>query len=460
MQDMVAIVLAAGKGTRMKSNLPKVMHRAGGKTLVQHVIDSVKSAGIFQVVVVIGCGAELVKTSLGDTYRYVVQTDQLGTGHAVQQAGPVIAAEEATVLVLCGDMPLISANSLTKLMQRHRENNAAATVLTAYFADPTGYGRILRDAQGRLERIVEEKDASPEVKRLKEVNTGTYCFNRDELFSALEEIEPNNVQGEYYLTDVLTIMLNKGLTVEIVDEAEAQEALGINSRQQLAEAEQIFRQRTLERVMAEGVTVIDPGSTFIDDSAEIAPDTIIHPFTIIAGQSRIGPESEIGPFTRIKDSIVGKKVLVQNSVIIESYVGDNCNIGPFAYLRPETHLESGVKVGDFVELKKSWVGKGTKIPHLSYVGDATVGSGVNVGCGTITCNYDGVNKYQTIIEDGAFIGSNTNLVAPVKIGSGATVGAGSTITKDVPEDALAVERSQQKAINNWHKRKSCLKGDA
>jgi bifunctional UDP-N-acetylglucosamine pyrophosphorylase/glucosamine-1-phosphate N-acetyltransferase len=454
MLDVVAIVLAAGKGTRMKSNLPKVMHKVGGKYLVQHVLDAVSSAGISRKILVVGSGAEYVQTSLGDNYRYAVQADQLGTGHAVLQAGNELLPEENTVLVVCGDMPLLSAPSLIKLIERHGNTGAKATVLTAYLGDPTGYGRIIRDEQGKLQRIIEEKDATAEAKKIQEINTGTYCFDRNLLFSALKEIQPNNTQGEYYLTDVLTIMINKGLKVEVVDEAEDKEAFGINSRQQLAAAENILRQRKLDQLMTDGVTVIDPKSTFVDAAVEIAPDTILYPFTFIEGRTSIGSGSQVGPMTRIVDSILGNEVVVQNSVILESFVGDNCNIGPFAYLRPETHLGRGVKVGDFVELKKSKIGDGSKIPHLSYVGDAIVGSDVNIGCGTITCNYDGINKHQTIIEDGAFIGSNSNLVAPIKIGANATTGAGSTITKDVPENSLAVERSKQKVISNWTQKRS------
>ena len=454
MQDVVAVILAAGKGTRMKSNLPKVMHKVGGKYLVQHVLDAVSSAGVSKMVIVIGHGAELVRESLNNAYRYVLQKEQLGTGHAVLQAEAVIEQAEQTVMVVCGDMPLLSSDSLSRLIERHRQTRAGATVLTAYLGNPTGYGRIVRDEHGRLLRIVEEKDASPEEKKINEINTGTYCFDRELLFSALKDLRPNNAQGEYYLTDVLTILLNKNIEVEVMDEAEELEALGINSRQQLAVAEQLLRQRTLDRLMTEGVTIIDPRSTFIDDTVQIASDTVIYPFTFIEGQTKIGHECQLGPMSRIVDSVLGNAVRVQNSVILESRVGDDCNIGPFAYLRPETRLERGVKVGDFVELKKSWVGEGSKIPHLSYVGDATVGPGVNIGCGTITCNYDGIHKHPTVIEEGAFIGSNSNLVAPVKIGAYAITGAGSTITKDVPEYSLAVERSQQKIIPNWNRKRS------
>ncbi|NLK51973.1 MAG: bifunctional UDP-N-acetylglucosamine diphosphorylase/glucosamine-1-phosphate N-acetyltransferase GlmU [Syntrophomonadaceae bacterium] len=453
MQDVVAVVLAAGKGTRMISDLPKVMHRAGGKYLVQHVLDTLSAAGVSRVVLVVGHGANLVQEGLGDGYRYVRQAEQLGTGHAVAQVEKAVDPAERNVLVVCGDMPLLKSSTLQKLIEQHRQREAAATVLTARVRNPVGYGRVLRDPHNHLQRIVEEKDATAGEKEIEEVNTGTYCFDRDSLFSALKKIEPHNVQQEYYLTDVLPILQGKGLRVEILEGAEEEEALGVNSRQQLAEVEQILRQRTLQRIMVEGVTIVDPGTTFIDAEVSIAPDTIIYPFTFLEGKTRIGGKCELGPMTRIVNSVLGNGIRVQNSIILDSQIEDDCNIGPFAYLRPETYLARGVKVGDFVELKKSRVGENSKIPHLSYVGDAIVGVGVNIGCGTITCNYDGVNKHPTIIEDGAFIGSNSNLVAPIKIGAYATTGAGSTITKDVPDQGLAVERSKQKIISNWSQRR-------
>lgn len=449
MQDIVAVVLAAGKGTRMKSKIPKVLHRVGGKYLVQHVLDTVSSAEISQIILVVGHEAELIQKSLNNDYRYVIQSEQLGTGHAVWQTEKEIKPKEQTVLVLCGDMPLLSTYTLKKLIERHKHTGAAATVLTAHVKEPAGYGRVIRNEQGEFSRIVEEKDASAEEKKIVEINTGAYCFDKVHLFSALKEIKPNNAQGEYYLTDVLSILVDKGLRCEVMDGADEVEALGVNSRKELAVAGQILRQRKLEQLMIDGVTVVDPASTFVDNTVEVASDTIIYPFTFLEGYTKVGRDSQLGPMARIEDSVLGDRVQVQNSVIIKSVVGDDCNIGPFTYLRPETRLEQGVKVGDFVELKKSWIGKNSKVPHLSYIGDAIVGSDVNIGCGTITCNYDGLHKHPTIIEEGAFIGSNTNLVAPVRIGAYSTIGAGSTITKDVGENCLAVERSKQRIIANW-----------
>lgn len=452
MPEVVAVVLAAGLGKRMKSKLPKVLHQVGGRYMVQHVLDALNTAGIGDAVLVIGHGADLVKEVLGPAFSYALQEQQLGTGHAVMQAEGAISADCRTVMAVCGDTPLLRGETLRTLLERHRESQAAATVLSAVFSDPTGYGRIIRDQKGDLDRIVEEKDAAPGEKKIAEGNTGTYCFDREQLFSALRQVTPNNVQGEYYLTDVLSILRRQGKKVQAVSLAAAEEALGINSRRQLADVDEIIRERVRERLMEEGVSIVDPKTTYIDAGAIIGSDTVIYPFTFIEGKSVIGPDCRIGPFTRVVASRIGKGTVVQNSVMLESEVGENCDIGPFSYLRPLTQLGDKVKVGDFVEIKKSTVGRGSKIPHLSYVGDATLGEGVNIGAGTITCNYDGVNKYPTVVEDGAFIGSNTNLVAPVTIGANAVTGAGSTITKDVPKGSLAVERCQQKTIPQWKTR--------
>lgn len=457
MTQVAAVVLAAGLGKRMKSKLPKVLHRLGGRYIVQYVLEALRSAGIDDVVLVVGHGAEAVRETLGPGFGYAVQEEQLGTGHAVMQAEAAVGDKYRTVMVVCGDTPLLSGETLRKLLSLHQENQAAATVLSAVFKDPSGYGRIIRDQHGDLERIVEEKDASAQEKIISEGNTGTYCFSREYLFSALREITPNNAQGEYYLTDVLSILKGRGEKVQAAALAGEEEALGINSRQQLAEVEKIMRKRVLRQLMDEGVSIVDPETTYIDAAVKIDSDTVVYPFTFIEGDTVIGADCRIGPFSRLVDSRLGSGVTVQNSVVLESEVGDDCQIGPFSYLRPLTQLEAGVKVGDFVEIKKSRVGRGSKIPHLSYVGDATLGQEVNIGAGTITCNYDGENKFPTVVDDGAFIGSNTNLVAPVKIGAHAVTGAGSTITKDVPPEALAVERSVQKTFSQWRTKKLRVK---
>jgi bifunctional UDP-N-acetylglucosamine pyrophosphorylase/glucosamine-1-phosphate N-acetyltransferase len=447
-----AIILAAGKGTRMKSRLPKVLHKLGGKYMIEYVINGVRELGVEKLIAVIGHEAEMVRQALGEDVLYAVQKEQLGTGHAVLTAMPHIREEEGQVLVVCGDTPLIKPETFKKLWDFHRENKAACTVLSAFLPDPAGYGRIVRE-EGRVVKIVEQKDASPEELSIHEINTGTYCFDLKSLRKALTLLTPNNAQGEYYLTDVLSILVSQGLKVKAVTAEDYQETMGINSRSQLAEAEKVLRERKIYQLMDEGINIIDPASTYIEQDVTIGRDTVIEPFTFLRGKTIIGSECIIGPEADIKDSIVGNGVNVNRTVMIEASVGDNCRIGPFAYLRPGTKLSHNVKIGDFVEIKKSNIGEHSKVPHLTYVGDAEVGKNVNIGCGTITCNYDGKHKYRTIIKDRAFIGSNTNLVAPVEVGEGAMIGAGSTVTKDVPPDGLAVAREKQVNIPGWAARK-------
>ncbi|ADG81024.1 UDP-N-acetylglucosamine pyrophosphorylase [Thermincola potens JR] len=453
MLDVAAIILAAGKGTRMKSDLPKVLHKAAGEPMICHVLHAVSKAGIEKTVVIIGHGAEQVKELLGGQVEFALQAEQLGTGHAVMQTEEVLGSWSGDVLVLCGDTPLITSGTLKRLVTGHKTAGNTATVLTAILEDPSGYGRIIRGKSGDVEKIVEQKDASPEELRVKEINTGFYCFKARELYQALREITPVNAQGEYYLTDVLEIMKKKNLKVGAVTAEDSEEILGINNRSQLAQAEKVLRQRVAERHMLAGVTIIDPEATYIDSGVVIGTDTVIYPGSILEGDTQIGAGCIIGPNTRIVNSVLADNVNVQYSVILNAKVGAHTSIGPFAYLRPGTVLRENVKVGDFVEIKNSNIGAGSKVPHLSYVGDADVGEKVNIGAGTITCNYDGYKKSRTIIEDGAFIGSNTNLVAPVRVGKHAFTAAGSTITKDVPSEALSVERAKQVNYPNWASRK-------
>ena len=420
--------------------------------MVSHVARAATTAGVDRLVLVVGHGRDQVMDAMaGDAIQFVVQEQQLGTGHALLQAERAVEGSEL-VLVLCGDTPLLQAATLEKLIKYHQENQAAATVLTAQLANPQGYGRIIRNQLGDIVRIVEEKDASPQEREIQEINSGIYCFDQD-IFQILKGLTTENAQGEYYLTDALVEYRRRGCRVLALPAALEEDIYGINDRVQLAFAERILRQRKCTEVMLSGVTILDPATTYIDTQVRIGMDTTILPLTIIEGQTVIGENCLIGPGSRIISSSIGNRVTVDNSKVIESQIGDGCNIGPYAYLRPGTELHQDVKVGDFVEVKKSVIGSGSKIPHLTYVGDATVGCHVNVGAGTITCNYDGQNKYPTIIEDGAFIGSNTNLVAPVTIGKNATTGAGSTITKDVPPFSLGVERASQKVIENWRQRR-------
>lgn len=444
-----AVILAAGKGTRMKSTLPKVLHKIGGKAMVQHVLDAAKDAGATLNIVVIGFGADEVQQALAGQAEFVVQQEQLGTGHAVLQAVPLLTAESKTVMVLCGDTPLLTHELLSKLLAAHEEQAAQATVLTATMPDATGYGRVVRDETGQVLKIVEQKDASHDELAIKEVNTGIYCFDQQVLLSTLRELTCDNAQGEYYLTDVISILVKGGMKVAAVSAEDYQETLGINSRSQLAEAELILRRRKLKELMDQGVTIMDVNSTFIDESVTIGTDTVIYPFTWIEGNTKIGSHCEIGPNSRIQNSQIASGVIFHFSYAHEVVIEENVIVGPYVHLRPNTHLSSGVKVGNFVEVKNSMIGKGSKLPHLSYIGDTDMGERVNIGSGTITVNYDGVYKHRTTIEDDAFIGCNSNLVAPVVIERGAYVAAGSTITKNVPAQALGVARARQNNLAGW-----------
>lgn len=453
--NLAAVILAAGKGVRMCSSLPKVVHSVAGKPIIVHVAESIKKAGIDDIILVVGHGREKVQQVMADnkiTVKYALQEQQLGTGHALMQARELINPE-STLLVLAGDIPLLQPETIRDLITSHQQSKSTATILSAKLDNPYGYGRIIRNLDLSFARIVEEKDADSQEKLVTEVNSGIYCFQAGAAFDALSRIKAGNAQGEYYLTDILEILKNAHYKVDILVTDNSEEINGINDRIQLAQAARIMQKRKNLELMQKGVTIVDPESTFVDNNVEIGCDTIIFPFTILEGHTTIGQSCQIGPSTRISSSIIGDNVIIESSRIKEAVIGNGCNIGPFAYLRPETVLENEVKIGDFVEVKKSVVGEKSKIPHLSYVGDALIGCGVNVGAGTITCNYDGQNKYQTIIEDQAFIGSNTNLVAPVKVGKQAVTGAGSTITRDVPLAALAVERAEQRIIKDWALRK-------
>ena len=446
-----AVILAAGQGTRMKSKLPKVLHKALGKPMVQWVIDCLNEAGVADKIAVLGHGGEQVAAAVDGQVSIVYQTEQLGTGHAVMQAAPALPADNDCVLVICGDTPLLRAQTIQQLIAQHQAEANAVTILTAHAENPTGYGRIVRDGQ-QIVAIVEQKDATDAQKAIREINTGTYCFDQKFLLQYLSALDTNNAQKEYYLTDLIKIANQNNLAVGGCVLEDFSESLGVNNRVQLSQAEAILRRRKCEDVMMAGVTLIDPAATYIGADVVIGNDTIVYPNVVLEGKTVIGSGNVIGMNCRFVDSTIGDDNDIQSTVIVESNVGNGCKIGPMAYLRPGTVLADNVKIGDFVEVKKSQVGTGTKIPHLSYVGDSVVGSGVNIGCGTITCNYDGVHKYQTTIKDGAFIGSNTNLVAPVTVEENAFIGAGSTITKDVPDSALAVTRAELRLKENWRKK--------
>lgn len=439
----MAIVLAAGQGKRMKSKLYKVLHPVCGKPLVDHVLTVMENVQCERTVVVVGHGADAVKSYLGERAEYVLQEEQLGTGHAVKQAKPLLEAETGMTLVVCGDTPLITEASLQKLMALHEEANAAATILTAELDDPQGYGRVIRGEDGSVRKIVEQKDCTAEEHKQREINTGTYCFDNLKLFAALEQVRNENSQQEYYLTDVISILREQGETVQAYCTEDQAEAVGVNDRLQLAAAEQLMRERINRLHMLNGVTIIDPASTYIGPDVTIGADSVIYPGTVLSGRTSIGEDCVIGPNSEIHESQLGEGATVKHSVLTGAAVGRHSSVGPFAYLRPGARLGEDVKVGDFVEIKNASLGDGSKVSHLSYIGDARVGKNVNIGCGAITVNYDGYNKSVTEIEDDAFVGSNVNLIAPVKVGKGAYVVAGSTITHNVDDNDLAIARERQ-----------------
>ena len=449
------IILAAGQGKRMRSKLPKILHPLAGRPLLAHVLDTARALAPRKIVVVHGNGAEQVRAAFADAQvEWALQAEQLGTGHAVQQALPAISLD-AEVLILYADVPLVRPATLKRLLEAGRDGLA---VMTAELGDPTGYGRIVRVGKDdRVARIVEHRDASPEELEIDEINTGIFCFRRSLLAPALRMVQADNAQGEFYLTDVVEVLAEAGHRVVSVVASDRDETHGINDRAQLAHAEDELRRRTNARWLAQGVTMVDPATTYIDPRAEIGADTVIHPGVVVEGPTRIGRACEIQAHVRITDAEIGDHVNINSfCVIVESRIENGASVGPFAHLRPASVVGERAKIGNFVELKKTSLGAGSKVSHLSYLGDATVGEHVNVGAGTITCNYDGEKKHQTIIEDGAFIGSDSQLVAPVRVGKGAYVAAGSSITQDVPDGSLGIARARQANVEGWVERKKTV----
>lgn len=449
------VVLAAGKGTRMKSADPKVLHHAGGLPLIEHVLRAADSLSPATTVVVVGHQAERVQAALAKRLglRFALQQPQLGTGHALLQAEPHLAGAAGTVVLLSGDVPLLRAATLRSLVDTHRTTGAAATVLTARVAGPHEYGRIVRE-DGRIAAIVEHKDATPEQRRIDEINSGIYAFAVEPLFAALKSIGAANAQGEYYLPDLVAIYRAQGRTVETVMLEDSREILGVNSRRELADVTAILKTTRNEELMAAGVSIVDPASAWIGPDVAIGADTVIHPNVYLEGRTTIGSGCEIHAGVRIVDSTIDDGVVINNyCVILESHVATGARIGPFAHIRPLSDVGEGAHVGNFTELKKTTLGKGSKANHLAYLGDAVIGERVNVGAGTITCNYDGTHKHQTVIEDGAFIGSDSQLVAPVRVGKGAYVAAGSSIVEDVPAGSLGIARGKQTNKPGWVEKK-------
>ena len=444
-----SVILAAGMGTRMKSKMPKVLHTVCGKPLSKWVIDASKAAGADKVCAVVGHKAETVKEVLGYVCEFALQAEQKGTGHAVMQAIDVIKNSKGEVVILNGDTPLITAETINKAIEYHKNNDNQATVITAILDDATGYGRIVRDNDGSVLKIVEQKDASEEEKKINEVNSGMYVFDAQSLVYALDKITPNNAQGEYYLTDTLEILLSAGKKIGGYAISDNDEIRGINDRVQLNEAEKIMQKRINEYHMRNGVTMRNPESVYIEDGVEIGNDTEICQNVTIKSGTKIGSDCVIGSGSMLDRAVIHDGVDVLSSVILESEVDEGTHVGPFAYIRPNCHVGKEVKVGDFVELKNSNIDDGTKISHLTYIGDSDVGKRVNFGCGTVTCNYDGKKKYRTTIGDDCFVGCNTNFVSPINVGDGVYIAAGSTITEDIPENSLSIARARQVNKEGW-----------
>ncbi len=456
-ENLEVIILAAGLGTRMKSSTIKILHRAAGRPIVDYVLDVAADLSPNPPVMVIGYQREAVQKSIGERARYAVQEQQLGTGHAVLQAAPAIEAggvEGKRVLILSGDVPLTRPETLRGLIEEHERAGNALTLLTMKLDDPAMYGRIVRDPSGGVMRIVEAKDASDDEKRIDEVNAGIYVFNGEHLFDHLRNLSTDNAQGEYYLTDLLAILRDAGQRVGAMVVRDPTEVIGVNSRGELAQVEAEIQRRVVAKLMANGVTFRNPSTVVIDSTVQIGADTVVYPFVTLEGNTQIGEGCVIEPGVHLVNVRVGDDVHLKTGTVAEdAVIEDEASVGPYAHLRPGSQLGRRVKVGNFVETKKAVFGEGAKASHLSYIGDAEVGADVNIGAGTITCNYDGVRKHKTILEDGVFIGSDTQLVAPVRVGRGAYVGAGSTITKDVPAEALALSRTPQRVVEGWARKK-------
>lgn len=446
---VAAIILAAGKSTRMRSKVPKPLHPLCGLPMTGHVIRACRHAEVARIVVIVGHEAETVKAGLGDGVEYALQVAQNGTGDAVRAAQSLLGDWPGTILILAGDVPLLTAETLQGLIAHHREKNASATLLTAFLEDPTGYGRIVRDSAGRVSRIVEENDATPEERAIKEWNPSLYAFQSKALWESLAHITNKNAKNEYYLTDTIGVLTAQGAPIEPLPVKEAQEVLGVNTRIQLADVARVLRERILNRLMLSGVTIVDPAATYVDVDVTVGQDTVIEPNSFLHTGTTVGEDCVIGPFARLSGSRVGNRVTVLASTITDSVLEDDARVGPYAHLRPGAHLGPKVKIGDFVEVKNAHFAAGAQASHLAYIGDAEVGEGANIGAGTITCNYDGFEKHRTVIGKRVFVGSHSTLIAPVILGDEAFIAAGSSVAEDVPAGAMAIARSRATIKEGW-----------
>lgn len=452
MKNRYAVILAAGQGSRMKSSLYKVLHPVAGKAMVEHVVGQVEKLNVAEIVTIVGFGAEMVKEQLGERSHYALQTEQLGTGHAVLAASEQLAGKEGTTLVICGDTPLLQADTLEELFAHHETMNAKATILSAIAKDPTGYGRVIRNSEGHVEKIVEHKDANEQELAVTEFNTGTYCFDNKSLFEALNQVGNENAQGEYYLPDVIGILKAQGETVSAYIMDSEDDSMGVNDRVALAKANQLMFERINLNHMREGVSFVSPATTYIEADVTIGRDTTIEAGVQLKGQTVIGENCFLGANSEIIDSQIGNDVEVKSSTIESSVIKDFVDVGPYAHIRPNTTIENHAHIGNFVETKNTIVGEGTKVGHLTYVGDGILGKHINIGAGTIFANYDGKNKFKTTIGDYAFIGSNTTLIAPVTLGERSAIAAGSTINQDVPDYDLGIARGRQSNLKEYSKK--------
>ena len=457
MKSIASIILAAGKGTRMKSSLPKALHKVAGNSMISYSLELLKSLGIEKKIVVIGNKADKIKEEVGNidpSVTFALQEEQLGTAHAIQQAESCLTGFSGTILILYTDVPLLRSSTIKDLIDSHTKCNSNCTVLTAFLDNPAGYGRIIRDTKGIFTKIVEQRDLAANQEQVNEVNAGIYCFDSEKLFSMLKLVKNDNSQKEYYLTDVIKILLKNGNTVSTVTVQDKEEILGVNTRLDLSSISRILYKRNATEHMLNGVTIVDENNTYIEKSVQIGQDTVIYPFTIITEGSVIGTNCHIGPYSHIVNSSIGQETSIYSSVVEKSKIGIRTNVGPYTHIRPGTIIGDEVRIGNYVEVKKSFIDNGSKVGHLTYIGDAKLGKKVNIGAGTITCNYDGKNKNPTTIKDGVFIGSNNSLVAPVTIEKDSYTAAGSTITTNVPEKSLGIARAKQKNIPGWVEKKS------